>query len=72
MVYAAALLFLILFFLLLKMRATWQTHEDNQDRRIKELQEETANLRERLQSLEAIEADLGPLETMRNRQKDKS
>lgn len=72
MVYAAAVLFLILFFLLLKMRSTWQNHEDGQDHRLRELEEETAKLRERLQTLEAIEAELDPLESMRNRKKEKS
>jgi len=70
MIYAAALLFLTLFFLLLKMRSTWQNHEDRQDLRLKELEDEAANLRERLQTLEAIEAELDPLESMRNRKKD--
>jgi|GEM_PF-2058316 hypothetical protein len=70
MIYAAAILFLSLLFVLLKMRSTWQSHEDRQNLRLKELEEESANLRERLQILEAIEAELDPLESMRNRKKD--
>lgn len=72
MVYAAAILFLTLFFLLLKMRSTWQNHEDNQDQRLKSLEEEMQNLKQRVQTLEAIEAELDPLESLRNRKSEPS
>lgn len=72
MVYAAAVLFLTLFYLLLKMRSVWQQHEDTQDQRLKQLEDDLLNARERLQNLEAIEADLGPTETIRNRSKEGS
>lgn len=71
MVYAAAILFLTLFYLLLKMRSAWQQHEDRQDERLKKLEEELTHTRERLQNLEAIEADLGPFDSIRNRTSEK-
>jgi uncharacterized membrane protein YqjE len=72
MVYAAAILFLTLFYLLLKMRSAWLQHEDRQDARLKKLEEELTNTRERLQNLEAIEADLGPFENLRNRSSEQT
>jgi hypothetical protein len=62
MIYVAAILFLTLFYLLLRMRAVWQAHEDRQDSTLKRLEEENEHLKQRVSHLEAIEAARSPFD----------
>ena len=72
MIYAVAVLILIIFYLLLRMRSAWQQHEDEQNSRLLKLEEENQKLIQRVQHLEAIEAGLGPDENMQARNKGKA
>ena len=72
MIYAVGVLILIIFYLLLRMRSAWQSHEDEQNRRLLSLEEENKKLIQRVQHLEAIEAGLDAHENMGSRNMGKA